>query len=338
MKALILIAMVFFAEISFAAEISEMKLKEFLAKWLEAQNTGSYSAYANMYSNTFTGIKRSGPRTKTLNVLEWLKDREQMFKEDFVVKAINPEFNSSGVTASIKFEQWWESARYKDKGYKIIDIRLEGETLKIVREEMISSTVLSNKITLAGGQSKAKTDVTKNIIKTTSIFTSLKDNGCKQLSKKISMRFDNRNLDRSECKAPMGWRLFTVVGGEYRWLELAYKGSLWSTEEEVITKGDNRFGAFQSVDFERVEWIISSSGELDGFIFPVWAQDTESRETIYRYFTLKISDQIPYFCGAAKTTNEAKSILDGNCTTTLTMKTVEYLRRELKMQQAPKEQ
>lgn len=138
-------------------------------------------------------------------------------------------------------------------------------------------------------------------------FTSLKDNKCKKLSCKQSSRFDNRQLERSECWAPKGWRLFTVIGGERAWLEIMYGKSLWSTEDEVVTKADNRFGHFQSVDFVRVEWIINKGGEVQALIFPVVAQDPEHYDqNLTRYFVIKLSNRTPEFCGVARSSNDAR--------------------------------
>lgn len=147
----------------------------------------------------------------------------------------------------------------------------------------------------------------ENII--TSKYTSLKEKDCTRLSNKQSSRFDNRRLYRSECSSQNDWHIFTVIGGERSWLEISYGNSLWSTEDDVVTKDDNRFGHFQSVDFERVEWRITKTGKPIALIIPVVAQDPVNYDrNIFRFFVIKLTNHLPLFCGAAESTKEARLI------------------------------
>lgn len=320
-----LIAMLIFAASAFASEISEADVKIFLNEWLTSQNTGSYSNYAAMYSNSFIGIKRSGSSTTNLNHDAWLKDRKKMFKKMMVVAAKNLEIKLSETKASVKFEQKWESGTIKDKGDKLLNLTLENGKLIITREEMMFSKIVPEQIVKSDKARVVTEEITtiKNVNPTNSsfgMFTSIKEKDCKKLSKKLSTYFDNRRLERSECPAPKGWRLFTVVGGERYWIEIAYGSSIWSTEDEVVTKGENRFGDFQSIDFEQVEWRMKTTGELSALIFPVIAQDPDlTGQNLYRFFAIKITDNFPHFCGVAKTSHEARIIADKStaCTTTM---------------------
>lgn len=140
-KLITFISILFLATTSFAAEISESDVKKFLKDWLAAQNKGSYSDYEAMYSKSFVGIRRSGKSTRKLDHDAWLKDRKNMFKKKMLVTANSPEIKISRTTASVKFEQMWESGKYKDKGDKVLDLALEDEKLRIIREEMLFSIV-----------------------------------------------------------------------------------------------------------------------------------------------------------------------------------------------------
>ena len=301
MKSLMtLVAIFLFATSAFAGEISEADVKLFLNEWLTSQNTGSYSNYAAMYSNSFIGIKRSGSSTTNLNHDAWLKDRKKMFNKKMVVVANNPEIWLSDTTASVKFEQMWESGSYKDKGDKLLNLAFDNGKLKIAREEMLFSKPLS-------------------------LVTSLKEKDCKKVSKKLSTIFDNRELERSECIAPKGWQLFTVVGGERYWLEIVLGNSVWSTEEEVIINDEYRFGNFQSIDFEKAEWGISSTGEPKFLVFPVVAQDTDvTANNLNRFFVVKIIGKIPHFCGVTKTITEARDLAEktSTCINKLSQRTI----------------
>lgn len=144
-------------------------------------------------------------------------------------------------------------------------------------------------------------------------FTSLQDKDCIELTDKKSLMFDKRRLDRYECPAPRGWRVFTVTGAERSWLEIVRENTLWSTEEEIVTGSENNFGNFQSLDSTRLEWIISSSRKPIALIVPVIAQDSEQYDkNLLRYFVIKIIDDIPKFCGVAKSPKEARDIIKKN--------------------------
>jgi hypothetical protein len=318
MKSLITLIVTFFlAGASFAAEINEAEVRLFLENWLEAQNTGSYANYAAMYSSSFTGIRRSGSSTSNFDYDTWLTDRKQMFKKKILVNMNNLEIKISGSTASVKFEQTWKSGDYKDKGYKLLNLEVANGKPKITREEMLFSKVDAQRNIEVGTlpivameKIKAENECDTHL-RYISKFTSLREKDCKKLSNKMSTYFDNRRLERSECSAPKSWRLFTVVGGERYWLEIAYGSSLWTTEDEIITKGENRFGDFQSLEFERAEWRITKEGEVRALILPVVAQDSEIiGKNIKRYFIFKLMFNNITFCGVAKSNHEARKIAD----------------------------
>jgi len=150
----------------------------------------------------------------------------------------------------------------------------------------------------------------------TSKYTSLKEKDCTRFSDKQSAQFDKRRLDRWECSSQNNWRLFTVIGGERYWIEISYGNTLWSTEADVVIKEENRFGNFQSVDFEQVEWRITKTGKPIALIIPVVAQDPEHYDrNLFRFFVIKLSDHLPLFCGATKSSNEARLLADSLLTT-----------------------
>lgn len=208
---LTLISILFFAASSFAADISETDVKAFLDNWLSVQNTGSYSSYATMYSNSFIGIKRSGQVTSNLNHDAWLKDRKKMFNKKMVVEANNPEIKLAGTTASIKFEQTWASGTYKDKGDKLLDLALENGKLKITREEMLFSNV-------------------KNTF--TSVYTDLKKD-CKD-------KFSDSDEDHDMpviCKGPNGYKIDVEYSAccEYTHVASENKFILQFPEQRIVT-------------------------------------------------------------------------------------------------------
>jgi hypothetical protein len=292
---------------SFAAEISEKEVKSFLNDWLATQNTGSYSNYSAMYSERFTGIRRSGSHTYNLNRDAWLEDRKLMFKKKMTVNTKNPEIKLSGTTASVKFEQIWESGSYKDKGDKLLNLIIENGKIKIAREELLSSKTVENKIT------KHESLVSK--------FTSIKDNDCKKLkSHSMILLFGSDSV--VECYAPKGWRLYIEYDREEirSWIRLSHQDSIWTTINQVWGDEKYEFGHFPNVNSQLVEWRVTKTGEPNALIFRVNAQNpSKSTSILTRLFVISLRNRVPRFCGMVKTNKEAREIADKTttCTTIL---------------------
>lgn len=307
-KLITIISILFLATTSFAAGISESDVKIFLNDWLAAQNKGSYSDYAALYSKRFIGIKRSGKSMRKFDHDSWLKDRKKMFKKKMLVAANSPEITISGTIASVKFEQIWESGTYKDKGNKVLDLSLENEKLKIIREEMLFSKVASI--------SHAEQGTYK------SRFTSIKSKDCNKSKKLIEVTGEEHV---EECSGLGGWRLFKVYEHEGRsWIDIAYDRSIWSTQNQVWNDPEYNFGHFPSVDAPQVEWRTTPTGEVRSLIFTVTAQNPEVPNSfLSRLFVLSLNSNSPSFCGMVKTNEEARELADKltRCNTKLEKRT-----------------
>jgi len=92
--------------------------RDLLDTWLEAQNEGDFDAYAELYAERFTGVKRSGPRLRQFDQEGWLGDRRKMFSRPMKVTATGVEIDVTAASAIVRFEQTWESPTYKDVGPK----------------------------------------------------------------------------------------------------------------------------------------------------------------------------------------------------------------------------
>lgn len=222
-----LIAILLLTTSSFAAEITETDVKAFLVSWLTAQNTGSYSNYAAMYSDSFTGIRRTGSNTYNFNRDSWLKDRKKMFKKKMVVTAINPVIQRSETTATVKFEQTWASGAYRDKGDKLLYLVAENGKLKIMREEMLFS----------------KIDIKPDLF-FTSVYTDLKKD-CKD-------KFNDSDNDHDMpvvCKGPGGY-----------WIDVEFSACC----EHMKVEGENGFilrfpeQRFVTVMNRKLEWRLAN--------------------------------------------------------------------------------
>lgn len=251
MKYLItLICFLLLATSSLAAEIRESDARVFLDDWLAAQNTGSYSKYAAMYSANFVGIRRSGTSTRKFDHDAWLEDRKRMFRKKMIVTANNPEIAISDATASIKFEQIWESGTYKDIGVKLLQLVRENDKLIIIREEMLFSKVQpgndrNNKPGHKTIEAAAYPDRSQNSeVKFTSIYTNLQKD-CKD-------KFTDSDGDHDMpviCKGPGGY-----------WIDVEYSACC----EHMQVEGGNNFlllfpeQRIVTVTKRRMEWRLAN--------------------------------------------------------------------------------
>lgn len=123
------------------APLSEAAVRSLLDAWLDAQNRGDFAAYEALYAERFTGIKRSGERTRSFGRRDWMEDRASMFQRPMRVTASGVELFVSSQVARVRFEQAWSSARYRDVGPKELLIVAGATSPQIAREEMLSSTI-----------------------------------------------------------------------------------------------------------------------------------------------------------------------------------------------------
>src|SRR5438067_2055277 len=113
------------------AKSSESEVKDFVARWVEAQNKGDFAAYSQFYGSPFSGIRRSGTRVRMMNRDTWLTDRRAMFKRPMTVTVSKISVVTIGDTILVSFVQDWKSATYHDVGKKAI-LLSKTEPLKIV--------------------------------------------------------------------------------------------------------------------------------------------------------------------------------------------------------------
>lgn len=116
--------------------------RETVDRWLAAQNDGDFAAYSRLYGERFSGVRRSGVKRVELDRAGWLADRKRMFSKPTRVEISDVEIRLQASRAHVRFVQRWASAAYEDIGPKRLVIDLESKA--IVKEEMISSTIVSS--------------------------------------------------------------------------------------------------------------------------------------------------------------------------------------------------
>jgi hypothetical protein len=111
-----------------------------LGAWLAAQNDGSLDGYKALYARHFSGVRRSGERTVTLDLAGWIRDRTRMFKKPMSVTADEVAVRNTADGIEVTFVQTWASGSYRDVGPKRLQLVEEDGHLRIAREEMLAST------------------------------------------------------------------------------------------------------------------------------------------------------------------------------------------------------
>ena len=110
-----------------------------LVDWLDAQNTGNFADYQSLYAPSFTGVRRSGPRTASFDRAGWMADRERMFRKPMTVSAEKVRVIADAASARVIFVQRWASGGYSDVGAKELVLRRGPGGFRIAREELFGS-------------------------------------------------------------------------------------------------------------------------------------------------------------------------------------------------------
>ena len=110
-----------------------------LDMWLEAQNAGNFDAYQSLYAPSFTGVRRSGPRTASFDRAGWMADRQRMFRKKMTVSAEKVRVIADAASARVIFVQRWASGGYSDVGPKELVLRRGPGGFRITREELFGS-------------------------------------------------------------------------------------------------------------------------------------------------------------------------------------------------------
>ena len=127
------------------ARMTEELIREKVQEWLLFQNKGDFESYQTLYAKKFMGVKRSGQRETRFTREGWLLDREKMFGQKFEVNVDDIETLNTKTSGVASFTQFWKSKRFEDKGPKRLSFVLEDGAVKISREEMLESFIVSEK-------------------------------------------------------------------------------------------------------------------------------------------------------------------------------------------------
>lgn len=126
-------------------KLTEATVDALVVRWLTAQNAGDFEAYSSTYAERFTGIKLVGNRAKSFDREHWLGDKERIFEKSMRVERSEQTITMTPKRAIVHFTQTYESGEFKDVGRKQLVIVRSESGLRISRDEMQDSTVLSSK-------------------------------------------------------------------------------------------------------------------------------------------------------------------------------------------------
>jgi len=130
------------------AAVTEPAARALVDTWLNAQNTGDFATYGQLYATRFDGIKRVGERVRKYDRAGWLEDRARMFQRPtsgapMHVTLTDTTVIASGTLARVRFVQGFSRGNFSDRGPKELVLVQQDGALRIAREELLSSNVLS---------------------------------------------------------------------------------------------------------------------------------------------------------------------------------------------------
>ena len=123
--------------------VDEKEVRALVDAWLAAQNGGNFAAYEALYAQKMEGVKRVGYRTWRFDRKRWLADRQRMFKQPMKVEAGDVVIHTSTASATVDLRQSFQQGKFHDEGPKRLVVAREGTALRIAREEMLESHVVS---------------------------------------------------------------------------------------------------------------------------------------------------------------------------------------------------
>ncbi len=115
--------------------ITESDGREILGRWIRAQNSKDYAAYAALYHSSFVGFKVTPDGESDRQAYnEWLRDRKRMLPNFITVNVSNERISIEGETVVVRFTQQWRSVRHCDIGEKEMTIQMHNGSPKIRSE------------------------------------------------------------------------------------------------------------------------------------------------------------------------------------------------------------
>lgn len=127
-----------------AATIAQAEVVALLEAWKAAQNARDIAAYSRLYAARFEGVRRAGDRERRFDRAGWLADRRNMMSLPVSVETSDVHVSAAGQSVLVRFTQRFSAGQFRDEGPKEMVVVREGGALRIAREEMLASNVLSS--------------------------------------------------------------------------------------------------------------------------------------------------------------------------------------------------
>ncbi len=124
-----------------AATVTLSEVDGLVQSWLNAQNTGDFAAYAKLYADKMTGMRRVGQVARSFGRAGWMADRKRMFAKAMVVRASDVAVSIQAGVAQVRFTQHFASGNFADVGPKQWVVVPSRNGPRIAKEEMQLSVV-----------------------------------------------------------------------------------------------------------------------------------------------------------------------------------------------------
>ena len=123
------------------SSFDEANARQFVERWLNAQNEHDFATYSRLYAPRFSGTKRVGSYTRRFDRNDWLRDRQPMFRDGVIVRATELQLSGSAAAVRAVFTQDFVAPGFHDRGQKELFLVTQPTGLAIAREEMLVSHV-----------------------------------------------------------------------------------------------------------------------------------------------------------------------------------------------------
>ena len=119
----------------------DVEIRGFIDAWQRAQNELRFDDYSALYADRFSGLKRVGDRVFQFDRGRWLADRKPMFRPGLRVEVSDLAIHRATAAATVTFVQHFSLPAYRDEGKKLLVIARTPAGRRIVREELLTSTI-----------------------------------------------------------------------------------------------------------------------------------------------------------------------------------------------------
>jgi len=122
-----------------AAPAPEVRAKDLVRRWVEAQNKSDFAAYSALYAPSFHGMRQSQGLRAVVDRDAWLRDHERLFKKKMEVKVDSIVVTGSAASMRVDLVETLDVERFQDRGKKRLQLVEHNGHLLIDYEEVMQT-------------------------------------------------------------------------------------------------------------------------------------------------------------------------------------------------------